>query len=64
MSADLPNLRELDDPSFFTYWAAIRNQLALTPLRSPKHPEIKRRYEEAANEYRQRISGEPRSERQ
>ena len=64
MSPQLPDLRELDDPSFLTYWATIRYQLALTPLSSPKHPEIKRRYDAAANEYRRRMSGEPHSDRQ
>jgi hypothetical protein len=61
--AQLPNLRELDDPAFLTYWAAVRNQLALTPLGSPKHPEIKRLYDAAASEYRRRIYGEPQHDR-
>ena len=63
MPTQLPNLRELDDPAFIAYWAAIRNQLALTPLSNPKHPEIKRCYDAAASEYRRRMDGEPGSDR-
>lgn len=54
------NLQELDDPAFFTYWAALRNQLALTPKSSPNYPEIKRCYDAVISEYRRRIDGRPR----
>jgi hypothetical protein len=57
------NLQELDDPAFITYWAAVRNQLALTPESSPGHAETKRRYDAAVSEYRRRIDGGPRSDR-
>jgi hypothetical protein len=64
MQTQLPDLQELDDPSFLAYWATIRYQLALTSLSSPEHPEIKRRYDAAADEYKRRMSGEPHSDRQ
>lgn len=64
MPTQLPNLQELDDPALIAYWAAARHQLALTPLRSPEHPDIKRRYDAAASEYKRRIDGEPHSDRQ
>jgi hypothetical protein len=59
MPTQPPSLGELDDPALIAYWAAVRNQLALTPSSSPKHPEIKRCYDAAASEYRRRMHGEP-----
>jgi hypothetical protein len=60
----IQNLRELDDPTFLAHWAAARNQLALTRASSPEFPEIKRRYEAMADEFRRRIDAEPNGGRQ
>ena len=53
------SLQELDDPAFFAHWAALRNQLALTPESSPERPKLKRRYNAAVTEYHRRIAGTP-----
>lgn len=51
------DLRKLSDPEFFTYWAAARNRLALTPSANPVHYEVKREYDAVAAEYRRRLNG-------
>ena len=49
------NLQELDDPTFFAHWAAVRHRLALTPQSSPSYSEIKRRYDAVLSEYWRRL---------
>jgi hypothetical protein len=51
------HLRGLDDPALIVYWAAVRTRLALTPKSSPDHAEIKRQYDDVADEYRRRMDG-------
>lgn len=53
----ISDLRQLGDPEFFAYWAAIRNRLARTPEGEAGHREIKRQYDAATVEYRRRIGG-------
>ena len=52
------DLQALGDPEFFAHWTIIRQSLVLIPKSSPKHPEIKRRYDAVAREYRRRIEGD------
>ncbi len=49
------DLQELADPEFFAHWADVRNRLALTRAGSAEHAEVKRRYDDVAAEYRQRV---------
>jgi len=51
------DLRELGDPEFFAYWAAVRNRLVQTSKSKPEHFEIKRIYGVVVAEYRRRIDG-------
>jgi hypothetical protein len=50
-------LRELGDPEFMTWWAALRSSLFHIARDQPEYPEIKRQYETAAVEFRRRING-------
>jgi hypothetical protein len=56
-AADSADMHELDDPSFFAYWAEVRNRLARTPQGSPGHGEIKGEYAAIVAEYRRRMDG-------
>lgn len=49
-------IRKLSDPDFFALWACLRDRLFCVPKGKPEHCEIKRRYEDAAAEYRRRVS--------
>jgi hypothetical protein len=51
------DLRELGNPEFFAYWAAVRNRLVQTSKSKPEHFEIKRIYGVVITEYRRRIDG-------
>ena len=53
---DATDLAQMDDPALITHWAAVRNELALTPKDSPRHCEIKRAYDAALAEYRRRVA--------
>ena len=50
-------LRELGDPEFMAQWAALRSSLFFTPKHEPWYPKLKRRYDDAAVEYRRRMDG-------
>lgn len=58
MATDTSDLADMDDPELIAHWAAVRNELALTPRDSPRHASIKATYDAALAEYRRRVSAE------
>ena len=50
------DLRELDDPDFFSQWAELRNRIAVGGKSVPG--ELKREYAAVSAEYRRRVDGE------
>lgn len=46
-------LRELDDPEFFTQWAALRHRIAASGKTVPR--DLKDQYAAASDEYRRRV---------
>jgi hypothetical protein len=58
-TADPGNLRELPDPDFIIVWSDLRLRLALTPVSSSAHPEIKSQYDAAKAEFLRRLSRWP-----
>jgi hypothetical protein len=47
------DLRELDDPEFFTRWAALRRRIAASGKTVPR--DLKEQYTAASDEYRRRV---------
>jgi hypothetical protein len=47
------DLRQLDDPEFFTRWAALRRRIAASGKTVPR--DLKDQYAAASDEYRRRV---------
>ena len=54
---DTDDLRGLGDPEFITRWAQLRQCLFYIAREEPMYPEVKRRYDALAVEYRRRMGG-------
>jgi hypothetical protein len=50
-------LRELGDPQFITWWAALRYSLFFIAKDRPEYADTKHLYDMAAVEFRRRING-------